>query len=228
MNQDAYRVLNEEGVWLLADGMGGHPGGDVAADLAAASVAASFAAWHRAATPTDERAVRIAISEANAAIQQRARECPTLSGMGTTLVVAVIPPNQDIEAWIGHVGDSRAYRYRAGHLSLLTSDHTVVEEAVRARRMTPAEAKRHPYRHVLSRAVGIEPQVEPDIARHSVHPRDRILLCSDGLTKMLGDDAIADLLAASRSAPDACEALIAEANRRGGEDNTTVIVIAHD
>jgi PPM family protein phosphatase len=130
---------------------------------------------------------------------------------------------------IGHVGDSRAYQYHAGALRQLTRDHTVTEDAVRAGLLSETEALHHPHRHILSRAIGPEPNVRPDVVSCRLLAGDMILLCTDGLTKMLDDRNITEILAAGWSdGPSRCAALIDEANRRGGDDNTTVVVISAD
>jgi protein phosphatase len=127
---------------------------------------------------------------------------------------------------VAHVGDSRAYLLRGLTMIQLTQDHSWVEEQMRQGLLTPEEALVHPWRHMLTRALGIEAAVEPDLSTLSLQPNDRILLCTDGLTKMLDDHRIVDiLLHAGRSADVACETLIAQANQRGGQDNTTVLII---
>jgi protein phosphatase len=132
------------------------------------------------------------------------------------------------EAIIGYVGDSRAYHYRGGRLRQLTRDHTLADEAVRAGLLSEADARRHPQRHILSRAVGTEPVTRPDILRCGLEPGDAVLLCTDGLTKMLDDEQILEILQTPDGRTQHCAALIKEANRLGGEDNTTVLMISAD
>ncbi|WP_447972693.1 Stp1/IreP family PP2C-type Ser/Thr phosphatase [Nitrospira sp. Kam-Ns4a] len=223
-NEDAVLVLDELGLWLVADGMGGHPGGDVASRLAVRAVAdfmkrAGLSPSSREAEPL----LRKAIQHANDAVREESRTRPDLSGMGTTLVALHI--NHE-EAVLAHVGDSRAYLLRDRSLRPLTHDHSFVEEQMRLGLLTAEEARRHPYRHMLTRAVGIEPQVEPDTLSLPLEPDDCLLLCTDGLTKMLEDSEILDTLEKASSAPErACRALVEAANRRGGPDNITVVVV---
>ncbi|MER3423443.1 MAG: Stp1/IreP family PP2C-type Ser/Thr phosphatase, partial [Nitrospiraceae bacterium] len=226
-NQDAFLVLNDQSIWLVADGMGGHAGGDVASRIAVESIASALskqdlirAGWHN--QNERERLLYQVIQEANGAIRREAHTRPELIGMGTTLVVLAIAEDPQLQATIAHVGDSRAYLVRGRALIQFTRDHTLVEEAVREGYLTVEEALAHPYRHVLSRAMGIETEVEPDISTSPLQPDDFFLLCTDGLTKMLDDNRILEVLLHSRQSPDlACRALVKEANRAGGEDNIT-------
>lgn len=230
-NQDAFAVLNDVGLWIVADGMGGHAGGDVASRLAVTSITEqarkhtdmdSLAQARQARTET---LMRHLIETAHKTIRKRAFEEPRLSGMGTTIVVLGIQPGTTPQLTLAHVGDSRAYLLRGHTLSQLTQDHSLVEEHVRNGLLSPQEAAAHPLRHVLTRALGIGETVEPDISTHRLQPDDLILLCTDGLTKMLDDGQIADtLLHAGRSPEAACLALVEKANRRGGKDNVTVVI----
>lgn len=223
-NQDALYVDNEIGFWIVADGMGGHAAGDVASRLAVERLCALVK--EARADPTGW--LETALHEANRAVHEAARQNPAWRGMGTTVVAMMMVAGQDT-ACIGHVGDSRAYHLHAGALRQVTCDHTVTEDAVRAGLLSDAEARQHPHRHILSRAVGPEPDVQPDIATCRLVPGDTILLCTDGLTKMLDDRRIAELLTAGGADHTIrCAALIGEANRRGGEDNTTVVLVSAD
>lgn len=219
-NQDAFLVDNDYSVWVVADGMGGHAGGDVASRLAVERIAELVVGDIQ----DPVRWLQDAVRTANDAIRQEAVKRPALNNMGTTLVALTISP-QTGQAVVAHVGDSRAYVFRRGALSQLTRDHTAVEESVRKGLLTPEEALTHPYRHVLSRALGPEREIEPDIGTHHLEAGDLVLLCTDGLTKMLRDEEIGAILA-SRATPEGlCRALIAEANRRGGEDNVTTVLV---
>jgi protein phosphatase len=145
--------------------------------------------------------------------------------MGTTIVVVRVVLSPTLHATVAHVGDSRVYLLRDGSLSQLTQDHSLIEEYVRRGLIQREMAFRHPLRHVLSRALGLERAAEPDIAVHPLRPHDRLLLCTDGLTKMMDDQQIeAVLTAGERSLEASCEALVDEALRLGGEDNVTVIL----
>ncbi len=232
-NQDALLVDNSLGIWIVADGMGGHAGGEVASRLAVESVASHLQAEsarriQEGVTPhTHEASVRDAIRNADHAILSHAKTEPGLKGMGTTIVLLRISSEQEPRATIAHVGDSRAYRFSQGSLTLLTQDHSLVEDYVRCGRLTPAQASKHPLRHVITRALGIEGSSEPDISVYSLAPADLVLLCTDGLTKMLDDARIAATLRASGGSPEAaCRALVDAAITRGGEDNVTVLICA--
>ena len=149
--------------------------------------------------------------------------------MGTTLVTLMILLRPQATALIAHVGDSRVYCLRSGTLTQVTRDHSFVEESLRDGRMTQAEALNHPLRHMLTRAVGAESEVEAEITVHELTPQDMLLLCSDGLTKMLPDPIIRDiLLQPAASLLQMCRALIDEANAHGGEDNTTVVLVKNE
>lgn len=194
----------------VADGLGGHQGGDVA------SRAAIRAAAGAAGTP-EER-----VRAANDAVMDRVLEDPRLAGMGTTLTVAELRPDGEVN--LAHVGDSRAYRWRAGRFKQATIDHTFVQEEVDAGRLTPEQARHHPERSVLRRALGFDHGLVVDVARLKVSVRDRLLVCSDGLTSMVTDDRIADILE-SGAPSEVVWALIEAANRSGGLDNVSVIVV---
>ncbi len=214
-NEDAY--VCEPPLFAVADGMGGAQAGEIASRLAAASVRR----LERGAGSGRDRVVAV-IEEANRSVFERAAQDESASGMGTTLTVALL---EHEEVWIGHVGDSRAYLLRDGTLRQLTDDHSLVAELVRSGRLTPEEAEVHPQRSVITRALGTEAAVEVDAFSVPVLPGDLFLLCSDGLTTMVDDDAIRALIEEHRPDLDgAARALVQEANRRGGEDNITVVL----
>ncbi len=195
----------------VADGLGGHRGGEVASSLAIEKLVAADG------TPKER------VRAANDAIQSRVFEEPWLAGMGTTLTVAELRPDGDVT--LAHVGDSRAYRWHAGRFNQLTNDHTFVQDELDAGRLTPEQARNHPERSVLTRALGFGHDLVVDGARLKVSVGDRLLLCSDGLTSMVRDDRIAPILE-SEAPSDAVWALIEAANRSGGLDNVSVIVVA--
>jgi PPM family protein phosphatase len=231
VNQDAFVVMDGLRLWAVADGMGGHIGGDVAANTAIAMVKAR-ADLHAIALQEGQGEPRDflvdVIAQGQDAILQRAKLEPKLKNMGTTIVALVILPSPTPTAHVAHVGDSRAYLFRSGKLTLLTRDHTLIEKYLERGLLTPTAARTHPERHVLTRALGMPSAAKPDIAAHPLEPSDVLLLCTDGLTKMLEDHEIQDVLAKSQDDPmRACDALIAESLARGGEDNVTAIVIAH-
>jgi len=205
-------VTNEVLAVAVADGMGGHAGGEIA----------SATALDTAMTVGGDPAMRI--QAANLAVIDAARLRPRLSGMGTTLTLGLLDPDGDLD--MAHVGDSRAYLLRGETLEQLTSDHSYVAEMIAAGRLTPEEAAIHPYRSVLTRAVGLDPTVQVDTYGYILESNDRVLLCSDGLTSMVPDAEMAAILGASGSSPAAAaDALVAAANEAGGADNITVIVV---
>jgi len=214
-NEDS--LFTRAPVFVVADGMGGAQAGEVASKAAAES----FDRELPQAPP--ERVLRETIEAANRAIHDRARQDPDLAGMGTTITAAIVDPESE-EVAIGHVGDSRAYRLRGGKLERLTRDHSLVEEMRRKGQLTDAQAEDHPQRSIITRALGPEPEVEVDLQTVPAQPGDVFLICSDGLTTMLGDEQIARILGRATSTQAAVRALVDEANRAGGRDNITVVV----
>lgn len=238
-NQDALLVLNDHGIWAVADGMGGHAGGDIASRLAIEAIqrSAAEAPLPRTAPPgsmTDtEEFLRASVEAANRRVFEEGATVRSLHGMGTTLVVLMIRGTRHEKpqsiAYLAHVGDSRAYLYREGTLWPLTRDHSLVEDYVRQGLLSRDEAAIHPRRHVLTRAVGLDQTVEAEVARLELEPNDLLILCTDGLTKMLDDRDLAALVASVGPRPDELSrALVQEANRRGGEDNVTVLVCSRN
>jgi protein phosphatase len=222
-NEDSH--LRGRTVVAVADGLGGHRGGEVASAMAVEPLAAldgqAFADAGQAAEALDG-----AIRSANRAILQRGRSDPELWGMGTTVTAAAVAAGGRV-LQLAHVGDSRAYLLREGApLRQLTTDHTVVAEAVARGLLTRRQAAVHPQRGVLVRAVGLAPDVRVDLPEPlELEPGDQVLLCSDGLTEVVDDDRIAAVLAEQADGDDACGALIAAANRGGGPDNVTVVLL---
>ena len=215
-NEDSYVV--EPPMFAVADGMGGAKAGEVASGLAAAALKE---------TGTDgssgEERVTQLIQEANRRVFRRANEDREASGMGTTMTVALV---EDGRVVFGHVGDSRAYLIREGSIEQLTDDHSLVAELVRSGRLTPEEAEAHPQRSVITRAVGTEPDVDVDTFTIEPEAGDLFLICSDGLTDMVDDGTIIDAIERHRDDLDeAAKALVGAANRVGGEDNITVLLV---
>ena len=221
-NEDAYLLDTEGGLFCVADGMGGHAAGEVASRLAVEVLAREMARPDDGAT-LDAR-LRAAVAAANRAILETAERDPALAGMGTTLTALALA-RDDGGYTIAHVGDSRAYLFRRGKLSQLTADHTWVQQQVDAGLLTPEEARGHPFSSMLVRAVGIAADPEIDIIRGDLEPGDLILLCSDGLSGMVDDDEIASILARDLPLDDTARELAAAANRNGGADNITAILI---
>jgi serine/threonine protein phosphatase PrpC len=220
-NEDSYFCGRT--VFAVADGLGGHQGGEVAS---AAAVEPLAALDGRELADPDEaaEALAAAIREGNAAILDRAAGDPGLWGMGTTVTAAARAGGHHLQ--LAHVGDSRAYLLRDGSLAQLTTDHTVVAELVRRGRLTPEQAAIHPERSILTRAVGLDPRVPVDTPDPlELHDGDQVLLCSDGLTEAVHDEQIAELLARTHDGDAACRSLIDAANAAGGPDNITVVLL---
>ena len=170
--------------------------------------------------------LRSAIGYANETVRAYAKANPEFSGMGTTVVLFYLPAPSSHLAWVAHAGDSRAYLIRDQRISTLTRDHTVLEERIQQGLLPRSTPTSHPFAHRLTQGVGISPTVEIDVSTIKLQPTDGVLLCSDGLNKMLSDDQILDTLTTMRLQPEKCQALIDQANVRGGRDNTTVILIS--
>lgn len=212
-NEDAYYARAP--VFAVADGMGGAQAGEVASRIAAESFEPAVRGGE-----SPEVYLRTIAENANERIHSLAQNDSSRSGMGTTLTAAIVEHD---EVSFAHVGDSRAYLWRAGELRLLTSDHSLVEELRRQGRLTSEQAEDHPQRSIITRALGPEEEVEVDTLTFSARPGDVFLLCSDGLTTMVKDDGIAAALESSPSLEEAVTRLVAEANRAGGRDNITVV-----
>jgi serine/threonine protein phosphatase PrpC len=215
-NEDAF--IREPPLFAIADGMGGARAGEVAAGLARGALAEAGAETGGASGLGE------VIVEANRRIWEHSLADPETEGMGTTVTVALVDEASGTVA-IGHVGDSRAYRWRDGDLEQLTTDHSLVAELVESGILTPEEAERHPQRSAITRALGTDPAVEVDTFTLEGAPGDLFLLCSDGLSDMLADDEVAEVIAAADADPNrSAEALVLAANERGGEDNVTVVL----
>ncbi|MDO5624671.1 MAG: Stp1/IreP family PP2C-type Ser/Thr phosphatase [Pseudomonadota bacterium] len=227
-NEDAIVVDSARGVVVLADGMGGYSAGEVASSLAVNLIAGELARWldeaARVASVRDvRRAMEICVDNANRAIFDAANTHAAYVGMGTTLVMAVLHGDRLV---LGHVGDSRAYRWRAGVLAQLTRDHSLLQEQIDIGLITPEEAAASGNRNLVTRALGVEDTVLLDVQEQPVAPGDMFLLCSDGLNDMLGDDDIAAALAAPEPSLQArAQTLVDQANALGGRDNISVALI---
>jgi protein phosphatase len=219
-NEDAFGFSVEHGVYVVCDGMGGAAAGEIASSLAVDEVLRLLTS--RTADVPLPVAAEQAISAANEAIFSRAERNYRLNGMGTTLVGLVA---EDRHVWVLNVGDSRCYRLRNLHLEQLTLDHSLVEEQVRIGRMTPSEALRSPLRNVITRALGTQSQVTPDIFEMEAEPGDLFLLCSDGLTRELSDARIESLLNVEAKLEDKCARLVNAAKKAGGQDNITCVLV---
>jgi len=249
-NEDTCAAAPEAGAYVVCDGMGGAAAGEVASSLAADTFLANLTPAPRGTEP--QARLNAAIQAANQAVYQQSRQSAKLAGMGTTLVALLHAPilnGKNVKRrtaadhtnsrvtdpptlWLGHVGDSRCYRRRRGKLEQLTHDHSLVEEQLRAGQITAAQAAQSPMRNLITRAIGSQATVEADIQSHRPQPNDLYLLASDGLTHEVDDEEISTILAAIPKPPTvtsltaACEALITAANRNGGRDNITVLLVA--
>lgn len=220
-NEDRYALAPDLGLYLVADGMGGHSAGQVASELAADGCLRAIQALRGAgASPTEK--LRAAVAAANRGIYQAAQDHPEYAGMGTTLVAFLAEGGR---AALAHVGDSRAYLVRGGRIRQLTDDHSIVGELLRRHEISEHDAREHPHRHVLTRALGVREAVEPDLAELTPEVQDVFVLCSDGLTTHVEDHEIAKEVAETTDVEASCDSLVELANRRGGEDNTTVVVV---
>ncbi len=214
-NEDSFFVRAP--LFVVADGMGGAQAGEVASQLAAETFAAGLPEQG-----TSEQRLEARAREANSRIHAVSREDRALNGMGTTLTAAYLDGD---ELALAHVGDSRAYLLRDGELTRLTRDHTLVDELVRRGELTEDEAAEHPQRSIITRALGPEPEVEIDLHSHPARAGDVILLCSDGLTGMIGEDDVRTILGGADSLAAAGRALVDAANEAGGRDNITVVLV---
>ncbi|NCO37729.1 MAG: hypothetical protein COZ06_25535 [Armatimonadetes bacterium CG_4_10_14_3_um_filter_66_18] len=217
-NEDAYAVHRREGLLMVADGMGGHEAGEVASQQAVELICRVVS--NGGAPESNPRArLRKALGAANDEILRAAQQRG--NNMGTTATVALILEDR---LHVAQVGDSRAYLLRDGELTQLTEDHSVVQELVTAGLLSREGAEVHPHRNVLTRALGQTDDIEVDVATHVLQPEDLLLLCTDGLTTMLSDEEIRSTLATNTSLDETADALVKQANDRGGNDNITVVV----
>lgn len=221
-NEDAFGYSVEDGIFLVCDGMGGAAAGEIASSLAVDEVLTLVAQRVNGGAAASPEIVEEAIVAANEAIYSRAQRNQRLSGMGTTLAALAVA---EAQAWVFNIGDSRCYRLRAGRLEQLSLDHSLVEEQVRAGRMTPAEARRSPLKNVITRALGTQARVTADIFPVETVPGDLFLLCTDGLTRELEDDSIERLLSQDESLDDKCARLVEYAKKAGGHDNITCLLV---
>ena len=217
-NEDAYSA--EENLYIVADGMGGHNAGEVASALAVATVRAGA----KSGIHSTEQ-FRELVQQANTAIYTASLDDSTQSGMGTTLTAMAVVPGEEPKVLVANVGDSRTYLFRGGALTRLSIDHSYVQELVNEGILTPEEARVHPRRNIVTRAMGIERSVMVDVFTHLVRTGDRVVLCSDGLVDEVPDTDIATVLSQHSDAQETAEALVLVANANGGRDNTTVVVV---
>lgn len=237
-NEDSLSLVPAAGVAVVADGMGGHPGGDVASRIAAETAADVLRQeMEQVRRPTDDvherlsSAMRRSVLRAHEEIRARAEREPALDGMGTTLTAFVVDAASDLFV-LGNVGDSRAYRFRAGELARLTRDDTWVQERVDAKQLTLEQARRHPFAHLLTQCLGLEDTPKPRITEGTVQVGDFYLLCTDGLVGMVDDSVVQQILSTEiggnggGAGEGALRALIGAANAAGGHDNITAVLVS--
>ncbi len=226
INQDYYYISQDTDVprlYILADGMGGYKGGEIASKLATDSVKKYINSNFNENLVEKEEILKLigsAVEYANMVVYEKSKEIPELEGMGTTLEACLIYNNK---AYIGHVGDSRIYRIRNGVIRKLTKDHSYVQQLVEDKKITREEAKTHPKKNMLTKALGCTPYVEPDLRARNFEKGDIFIMCSDGLTNMTDDNMICELII--QDITTAADKLIELANESGGYDNITVIII---
>ena len=227
INEDSYRILpgssQSSCVFIIADGMGGHNCGEVASRMAVDHLSESIANEGVGNSSTDDvgTELRKFFEETNRAVFDKSLERPEVNGMGTTLTAAVVNGKT---ITVAHVGDSRLYLIRNGKMLQLTEDHSYIGELVKNGSLTREEAEHHPGKNIITRAIGSSPDLEVDTLTREIEKKDIFLLCTDGLTNMLEEDEIYDVIV--RYEPEkACSELIETAKTKGGEDNITVIVI---
>lgn len=236
-NEDSFAVIEEYQLYVVADGMGGHRAGDVASKIAAETIAEFFKRASRddltwpfhfdARLSDEENKLQTAVRLANRQVFDRSARTKELRGMGTTVVGALFSPERGI-MHIAHVGDSRAYRIRNGKILQLTRDHSLVNDYLAAMPDMPEEQRNELPRNVITRALGMQDNVEVDLVSDDSEPGDIYLLCSDGLSGMIDDEDIAAVVASGMELGKACERLVTMANEHGGEDNVTAVLVRVD
>jgi protein phosphatase len=224
-NEDNFLVVPERGIFVVADGMGGHAAGEVASDIAVRVITEELGSLMGLDGNTVAERMRKAIRSANTSIFQRTIVEHDKRGMGTTATVLALATGRYL---IGQVGDSRAYLMREDRFLQLTKDHSYVQEQIDAGNLTPEQARNHPYSNVITRCVGANGEVTPDIYLGAVKQGDVFLLASDGLTGMLSDERLVDILSDAGEPQHWVDRMVNEANRRGGLDNITVVIVRID
>ncbi len=232
-NEDSLRLCRDERLFIVADGMGGHASGEVASQMSVETLAEFFRATAEDDEITwpykmdkdrkyDESRVVTGIKLSNRRIFESASRDTRLKGMGTTIVATFF--NED-RCYIGHVGDSRVYRFRQGKLLQLTEDHSLLNDYIKMRQLTPEEIEAFPHKNVIVRALGMKETVQVDVLSEAPEENDLYLLCSDGLSGMITDEAMQDILNQGDDLDLTCERLIDAANDNGGTDNITVVLV---
>lgn len=233
-NEDSFVVAPQHDLFVVADGMGGHQAGDVASKLATQAlveffdlVAAEDVTWPFSFDPTlseEENRLMTGVRLGNQQIVDLSKSSAEHHGMGTTVVAALFSPRRSC-LYVAHVGDSRAYRVRRGEIEQITRDHSLVNDYVAAMPDMTDEQRSELPKNVITRALGMQEQVQVDLGIYDAEPGDRYLLCSDGLSGMLDDDELLEILESTEDPAGACRRLIDAANRNGGEDNVTAVLL---
>jgi len=235
-NEDSLRLCREENLFVVADGMGGHASGEVASQMSVETLAEFFRATSEDDEITwpykmekdrryDENRVATGIKLSNRRIFESAARDARLKGMGTTIAATFFVNNT---CYIGHVGDSRVYRYRKGRLLQLTEDHSLLNDYIKMRQLTPEEIEAFPHKNVIVRALGMKETVRVDVTHELPETGDVYLICSDGLSGMINDNEIAQYLGVDSDLDTQCQTLIDAANKNGGTDNITVILVRYE
>lgn len=233
INQDSFHLLEDKQVYIVADGMGGHAAGDQASRIAVKTIAEILSNYDFSQDDVEdetesgmsvEELIRYALQEANEQILLASLSNQHLQGMGTTAIVAV---ENKGSLFVGHIGDSRTYLTREKQISQITEDHSVVQQLVKAGAISEEEAQVHPYKNVITRCLGMQANVEPDTLELVLQPGDKVLMCSDGLSNMVSDKQMEEML--NENTPEeACQKLVDLANENGGTDNITVVLLYHE
>ncbi len=227
-NEDSIAFEENAKVAVLADGMGGYNAGEIASGMATAFIKSELSRWLMEAGATAQakevrRAMEICVDNANMAIFNSANSNAAYAGMGTTLVVGVFREDRLL---LGHIGDSRCYRLRAGVLSQITKDHSLLQEQIDAGLISAEQAATSSIKNLVTRALGVEDVVALDVNEHLVEPGDLYLMCSDGLSDMVADELIARIIGEDAGLNQKAESLISAANENGGRDNISVLMVA--
>lgn len=226
-NEDSVALDPQARLAVLADGMGGYNAGEVASEMATSMVVKGLGEWlRRLPSPPTESLLHEAVEDwgrqANLAIHESSQRVPEHHGMGSTLLIAAFSGNVLV---VGHVGDSRAYRFREGRLERLTKDHSLLQEQLDAGVLTPAQAATSTNRNLVTRALGAAPSVEVETHSHEVHAGDITLMCSDGVYELVDDQAMVRILDSASDLDAACKAIVDAANDAGGKDNISIVLI---
>ena len=226
-NQDAYHIgkISTDMAWsVVCDGMGGANGGNVASLVAVGAISANMDRNYNPEKPDSSihNLITTAVINANALVYQKSKQSPDLAGMGTTVVLTVMKNDM---AYIAHAGDSRAYHITNTQIRQITKDHTMVQYLIETGELTPEQAKEHPKKHLITRAVGVEENISVDYNETELKKGDRVLICSDGLSNLVNEVEIQNIVNKNNSPADAIDQLIELANERGGNDNITVVIM---